>query len=160
MKAALDPKSALGAQLQTELASLDEMYENKLLSEEEYQQARQNLIKNFAQQNMEIDLAAWQVGMESAMMYANEVGNMVSALKEAQLTSLDAQMQAELTAAGDNAEAREQIEAKYEQKKLETQKKYAVADMVINIAKTVAAGALAVIQAFAQLGPIAGAVMV
>lgn len=159
VKAALDPKSALGAQLQTELASLDEMYENKLLSEEEYQQARQNLIKNFAQQNMEIDLAAWQGGMESAMMYANEVGNMVSALKEAQLTSLDAQMQAELTAAGDNAEAREQIEAKYEQKKLETQKKYAVADMVINIAKTVAAGALAVMQAFAQLGPIAGAVM-
>ena len=84
---------------------------------------------------------------------------MVSALQDAQMAQLDAQMQAELTAAGDNAEERERIEAEYEEKKLETQKKYAVADMVINIAKTLAAGALAVMQAFAQLGPIAGGVM-
>ena len=57
-----------------------------------------------------------------------------------------------------NAETNK-LYAEYEQKKLETQKKYAVAEMVISIAKTLAAGALAVMQAFAQLGPIAGAVM-
>ena len=82
----------------------------------------------------------------------------MTALKEAESAKLEAQYQADLTAAGDNAEQREQIEAEYEQKKLDLQKKYADTEMAINIAKTVAAGALAAIQAFAQLGPIAGAV--
>ena len=63
-----------------------------------------------------------------------------------------------MTAAGDNAEEREAIEAEYEQKKLDIQKKYADTEMVINIAKTIAAGALAIVQGFAQLGPVAGAV--
>lgn len=159
VKAALDPATALGQQLNTELAGLEELYENKLLSEEEFQQAKQNLIKDFMKANLDIELEGWMQGIEVAQQFCNEAANAVSALQEAEMTHLDAQMQAELTAAGDNAEERERIEAEYEQKKLDTQKKYAVADMVVNIAKTVAAGALAVMQCFAQLGPIAGAVM-
>lgn len=159
VKAALDPSTALAQQLETEMASLQEMYDNKLLSEEEFQQAKQQLIRNFAKENLNIELDGWMQGIEVASQYCDKVGDMVSALQDAELAGLDAQMQAELAAAGDNAEERERIEAEYEQKKLETQKKYAVADMVISIAKTLAAGALAVMQAFAQLGPIAGGVM-
>ena len=159
VKAALDPGTALAQQLETEMASLQEMYDNKLLSEEEFQQAKQQLIRDFAKENLNIELEGWMDGIEVASQYCDKVGDMVSALQDAELAGLDAQMQAELAAAGDNAEERERIEAEYEQKKLETQKKYAVAEMVISIAKTLAAGALAVMQAFAQLGPIAGAVM-
>ena len=159
VKAALDPGTALAQQLETEMASLQEMYDNKLLSEEEFQQAKQQLIRDFAKENLNIELEGWMDRIEVASQYCDKVGDMVSALQDAELAGLDAQMQAELAAAGDNAEERERIEAEYEQKKLETQKKYAVAEMVISIAKTLAAGALAVMQAFAQLGPIAGAVM-
>lgn len=159
VRAALDPATALSQQLNTELAGLEELYENKLLSEEEFQQAKQNLIKDFMKANLDIELEGWMQGIEVAQQFCNEAANAVSALQEAEMVNLDAQMQAELTAAGDNADERERIEAKYEEKKLETQKKYAVADMVVNIAKTVAAGALAVMQCFAQLGPIAGAAM-
>ena len=158
VRAALDPQTALGQQLEAEIASLQEMYDNKMLSEEEFQKAKQQLIKDFAKENLNIEMEGWMKGIEAASSYCDKVGDMVSALQDAELASLDAQMQAELAAAGDNAERREQIEADYEQRKLDTQKKYAVADMVINIAKTIAAGALAVMQAFAQLGPIGGAI--
>ena len=159
VKAMLDPQAALGMQLQAEMDGLQEMYDNKLLSEEEFQQAKQQLVKDFMKANLNIEMEGWMQGIEVAQQFCNEAANAVSALQDAELANLDAQMQAELTAAGDNAEERERIEAEYEQKKLDTQKKYAVADMVVNIAKTVAAGALAVMQCFAQLGPIAGAIM-
>ena len=158
VKDALDPSSALGRQLQEEITSLQEMYDQRLLTEEEFQKAKQDLVKRYMKENLQIELDAWQSGMTKASSIIEQASQSVTALQDAELAHLDARMQAELTAAGDNAEAKEEIEAKYEQKKLETQKKYAVADMVINIAKTIAAGALAVMQAFAQLGPIAGAV--
>ncbi len=159
VRAALDPKTALGQQMQSEMDGLQEMYDNKLLSEEEFEQAKQNLIKDYARKNLAIEMEGWTKGIETAQQFCEQAGNAVSALQEAEMASLEAQMQAELSAAGDNAEERERIEAEYEQKKLDTQKKYAVADMVVNIAKTLAAGALAVVQAFAQLGPIGGAAM-
>lgn len=158
VKDALDPSSALGRQMQEEITSLQEMYDQRLLTEEEFQKAKQDLVKRYMKENLQIELDAWQSGMTKASSIIDQASQAVTALQDAELAHLDARMQAELTAAGDNAEAKEEIEAKYEQKKLETQKKYAVADMVINIAKTIAAGALAVMQAFAQLGPIAGAV--
>lgn len=159
VKESIDPSSALTAQFETEMASLQDMYDSKLLTEEEFQKAKQNLISYYAKKNLELELQPWMEGMAKAQDYFNAAGEAVAALQDADMARLEARMQAELSAAGDNAEAREEIEAKYEQKKLETQKKYAVADMVVNIAKTVAAGALAVMQAFAQLGPVAGGVM-
>ena len=73
---------------------------------------------------------------------------------------LESEYQAQLTAAGDNAEQREQIEAEYEQKKLDLQKKYADVDMAINIAKAVASGALAAVEAYeaAKGNPVLGAI--
>ena len=96
---------------------------------------------------------------EQVSAISEKASNFVTALKEAEAAQLEAQYQADLTAAGDNAEKKAEIEAQYEEDKLELSKKYADTEMVINIAKTIAAGALAAIQAFAQLGPIAGGVM-
>lgn len=132
---------------ETELMWIEKLHEKGLLSEEEYAKAKLKLKLNYAEKE------AQQVSQLTEM-----ASNFVTALKEAETQKLEAEYQKQLTAAGDNAEQREQIEAAYEQKKLEIQKKYADTEMVINIAKTVAAGALAAIQAFAQLGPIGGAV--
>lgn len=159
VKALLDPKTALGKEMQSELDSLDAMHEAKLLSEEEYEKAKKKLVKRYAAENLQLEMEQWSKAMEKVQSYFSQAGDAVTALQESESARLDAQMAAELTAAGDNAEEREKIEKKYEEKKLETQKKYAVADMVVNIAKTIAAGALAVMQAFAQLGPIAGGAM-
>lgn len=156
IKDGIDPSSALTAQFETEMASLQDMYDSKLLTEEEFQKAKQDLIRRYEQENLALALEPYIRGIKKVQEYLESAEQAVSALQEASMARLEARMQAELSAAGDNAEAREEIEAKYEQKKLDTQKKYAVADMVVNIAKTVAAGALAVMQALAQLGPVAG----
>ena len=130
-----------------EMRWIEKLHEKELLSETEFQKAKfetkLKYLQEFAQQYNAIQ---------------EQASNFVNALKEYETQKAEAEYQAQLTAAGDNAEQREAVEAAYEQKKLDIQKKYADTEMVINIAKTVAAGALAAIQAFAQLGPIGGAV--
>ena len=143
----------------SELADLEDLHELQLISEEEYLARKKQLNEDYAKAVAGINLQTWQDSLDTANQFLDAAGNMVNSLRDAELNKLEAQMQAELTAAGDNAEEKERIEAEYEQKKLDTQKKYADVDMAINIAKTIAAGALAAIQSFAQLGPIAGAVM-
>lgn len=127
---------------------LDQLHSLGMLSERDYQKSLLALRLEYAAK-----------GAERLNQIASASSDFVSALKDAEAAKLDAQYQADLTAAGDNAEKKEEIEKEYEQKKLDLQKKYADTEMVINIAKTIAAGALAAIQAFAQLGPIAGGIM-
>ena len=144
---------------QAEFADLESMHELQLISEEEYLARKKQLNEQYSKTIAEISLKTWEDSLTIANQFLDAAGDMVSSLRDSELNKLEAQMQAELTAAGDNADERERIEAEYEQKKLDTQKKYADVDMAIQIAKTIAAGALAAMQAFAQLGPIAGAVM-
>lgn len=150
LKSIQDPNEAL----QIELQQLEEVHNAKLLSEEEYLKAKKALEEKYGQDG----LSQTKDWLEKSNQLVSQASSFVNALKESETAHAEAEYQAQLTAAGNNAEQREAIEAQYEQKKLDIQKKYADADMVINIAKTIAAGALAVMQAFAQLGPVGGAV--
>lgn len=144
---------------ESDLEDLKSLHDLQLITEEEYLQKKKQLHEEYNKTIAEITLKTWRDSMNVASQFIDASGNMVNALRDAESSKLDAQMQAELTAAGDNAQERERIEKEFEQKKLDLQKKYADVDMAIQISKTIAAGALAVMQAFAQLGPIAGAVM-
>lgn len=144
---------------ETELAALEEMHDYMLLSEEEYLARKKALNKETARQIAEINLETWTASFEIANQFLDQASQLVDSIREAELQNLEAQKQKELTLAGDNADERQRIEEEYEAKKLETEKKYADADMAINIAKTIAEGAVAAMKAFADLGPIAGAVM-
>ena len=145
--------------IETELAMLDSLHEMKLISEEEYLARRLALTQQYNEESSESDLENWESKLQVANNMLSMISGAVDAARSAEYASLDAWKAKELAAAGDNAEKREQIEEQYEAKKLEIQKKYANVDMGIQIAKTIASGALAVMQAWAQLGPIAGGVM-
>lgn len=135
-------------ELEFEMWKLEELHSRGLVSERDYQLAKLKIRMEYAQKAAE--------GTNQLAEYAS---NFVTQLKEMETAQLESEYQAQLTAAGDNAEQREAIEAEYEQKKLDLQKKYADTEMVINIAKAIAAGALAAIEAFAAAGnPILGAV--
>ncbi len=135
-------------ELAFEMWKLEELHNRGLVSERDYQLARLKIRMEYAQK-----------AAEYSNQMAEYASNFVTQLKEMETAQLDAEYQAQLTAAGNNAEEREAIEAEYEQKKLDLQKKYADTEMVINIAKAIAAGALAAIEAFASAGnPILGAV--
>ena len=147
--ASKDAKLAdLQSSFDTEMAALENLHESKLISEEEYLARKKQLTEEYAAQEREIQTQGWTDALDKAMMVIDGVSQAVSAAKDAEMASLDAQMQAELAAAGDNAEKRQQIEAEYEAKKLDVQKKYADIDMGVQIAQATAAGALAMIQAW------------
>lgn len=143
-----------------ELARLEELHDAGVLLEEDYEKKVQAIHKKYKQEQLDEDLENLKGYFEKANKVMEGVSGFVSQLQSAETANLEAEYQARLTAAGDNAEKREQIEAEYEAKKLDLQKKYADVDMVINIAKAVAAGALAAVQAYAAAegNPVLGAI--
>jgi TP901 family phage tail tape measure protein len=150
------PSEARNTEMQEKLKQLDVLHDAMLLSEQQYEEAVKQLRKKYADEDLKEKLANVQKYAEQVNSVMSEASNFVTQLKEFETAQLEAEYQAQLTAAGDNAEKREQIEAEYEQKQLDLKKKYADTEMAINIAKTVAAGAVAAIKAFSEGGPYLG----
>lgn len=138
----------LSADKDAEMAQLQSLYDQKLIAEEEFQAAKNDIIRRYANEAAQIQTETWQNGLQTASGFLNDISSLVSSIQNAESASLDAQMQKELAAAGDNADKREAIEEKYQARKLEIQKKYADIDVGIQIAQALAAGALAIIQAW------------
>lgn len=152
-------KEQLTTDYDKEMADLQSAYDLKIMAEEEFLARKKELNARYYSDIMELNMESVMNAVAIGDQFISKLSNMTSSLKEAELASLDAQMEKELAMAGDNAEEREAIEAKYEAKKLDIQKKYADVDMGIQIAQAIAAGAMAIMQSLAQLGPIAGGVM-
>ena len=152
---------AANVNFEVEMADLETLHDMKLISEEEFLARKAELTKKHAQDIAAIETEGWAGALEVANQVLGQMSAAVSSAREAEYASLDAWKERELAAAGDNAEKREQIEADYEAKKLEIQKKYADIDMGIQIAKAIAAGALAMIQAWvaAAGNPVAAGVI-
>ena len=83
-----------------ELWKMQQLHEQGLLSERDYQEARLKVKMEYAQK-----------GAEKLNAIAEEASNFITAIREAESAQLEAQMQKDLTAAGNNAEERERIEA-------------------------------------------------
>lgn len=152
---------AANVNFDVEMADLETLHNMKLISEEEYLARKAELTKKHAEDVSGIEAEGWIGALEVANQVLDQMSSAVSSAREAEYASLDAWKAKELAAAGDNAEKREQIEEQYEAKKLEIQKKYADIDMGIQIAKAIAAGALAMIQAWvaAAANPVAAGVI-
>ncbi len=143
--------------LNTELADLQGMLDMKLITEEQYCQKKNEMLDAYNEVARKQEAKNWAGTFSSVSSYVNQVGSAISALREAESASLDAKMAKELAAAGDNAEEREAIEKKYEEKKLALQKKYADINMGVQIAQAVGNGAIAIARQFADL-PLAAAI--
>lgn len=155
----LRPKERINREHENELQNLEDLHTAKLISEQDYLDAVDKLHKDHNKALLDEDLANMQEYVEKANAVIEFAGNFVTQLKEFETQKMEAEYQAQLTAAGDNAEKREAIESEYEQKKLDLQKKYADTEMAVNIAKTIANGAVAAIKAYADAGPVAGAIL-
>lgn len=126
-----------------ELAKLENMYRQGLLSEEQFQEARLNLqVKNIK---------------KYFDYYQQLAGSMVSAIQEAEIAQSEAKYDVLIQQAQNNGEDTAALEQEKENKKLEIQKKYADVDFAVKISQIIANTAVAIMQAHAQLGPIAGA---
>jgi len=130
-----------------ELENLSFLHDQKMLSEEEYEQAvfrmRMKYAAKYTQQYAD---------------YISQAAGIVADLMQAETTNIEARYDAEIAAAAGNKKEVERLEREKAQKKLEVEKKYADVQFAITAAQIIANTAMAIMQAFAQLGPVAGAI--
>lgn len=155
--------AALNYQYQEQMWQLQELvglswadeYERELAQLENYH--RQGLISTKDYEKKKL-----QLGVTNAKKYfdyyANLSGSMFSAIQDAEIAQSDAKYDVLIQQAKNNGEDTAALEEEKETKKLEIQKKYADVDFAIKISTIIGNTAVAIMQAFAQLGPIGGAI--
>lgn len=131
-------------QYEVEQEQLKQQYDQGLLEEEEYQKAKNQIKANYLKKSYDA--------------YSEMFSGAINALQEAELANIDAKYDAEIQRAGDNSEEVARLEKEKENKKLAVQKKYANVNFAIKVSEIIANTAVAIMQAFGQLGPIGGAI--
>lgn len=127
-----------------ELAALKNMHDQGLISEQTYQKKR------------------LEAGVKNAQKYfdyyTNLSSSMFSAIQDAEIAESDAKYDVLIQQAKNNGEDTAALEEQKENEKLKIQKKYADVNFAIKIAEIISSTAQAIMTAFAQLGPIGGAI--
>ncbi len=126
-----------------ELLKLENMHEQGIISEKNYQKARLILQVNNAKKYFDY--------------YAQLSGSMFSAIQDAEIAKSDAKYDVLIQQAKNNGEDTAALEEEKENKKLEIQKKYADVNFAIKVSQIIADTAVSIMKAFADLGPIGGA---
>ncbi len=152
-------KSELDVQKELHSAELQELQDAldlKMLSEEQYHEAVKKLDQESWQKRFDINSKGAKKVLDIVSEALAIASSVITQMQEVETTKLEGQKQRELSLYGDSYEKRTEIEQKYEKKKLEIQQKYADMDMAVKIAQALANGALGIMTAIAQLGPLAG----
>jgi hypothetical protein len=123
---------------------LQQQYEEGLLNEDEYQQALKQL-----------KMDHWK---EAFDYYHQLFSDAVNALMEAEIANVDAKYDAEIDAARKAGKDTTALENKKANEKLKIEKKYADVRFAIKASEIIANTAMSIMVAFAQLGPIGGAI--
>lgn len=131
-------------QYEMEMEQLKEQHAQGLIEEEDYEKAKVQIKGNYLKKSFDA--------------YAGMFSGAITALQDAELANIDAKYDAEIQRAGDNSEEVARLEKEKENKKLAVQKKYAGVQFAIKVSEIIANTAVSITQAFAQLGPIGGAI--
>lgn len=127
-----------GQEFDRELLKLENMHEQGLISEKNYQKARLVLQRDNVKKYFDY--------------YAQLSGSMFSAIQEAEIATSDAKYDVLIQQAKNNGEDTAALEEEKENKKLEIQKKYADVNFAIKVSQIIADTAVAVIKTFAEFG--------
>lgn len=118
-----------------------------------------NGIKNLQEAVDELDFTKIAQSLQSlANTVLGGISSAFSTFKQIEIDNVEAKYDAEIEAAAGNQEKIEQLEHDKAAAKLEIEKKYADKEFAVKASQIIANTALAIMMAFAQLGPIAGAV--
>ncbi len=168
--------TSIDDELNERLTKLQEFYEQDLVSFEEYADTKTQVEDEAF--NKQLGLLSNKT--RSSLNFLNSVATLFKKAKQAEISQVETSEKKklkaindkeakELKAAGDNEELKKKIRAEAaaarleitsnaEEKKKNIQKKYADKQFAVTVAQIIAQTALAAMQAFAQLGPIAGAI--
>lgn len=155
--------AALNYQYQEQMWQLQELvglswadeYERELAQLKNYH--RQGLIstKDYEKKKLELGVTNAKKYFD---YYANLSGSMFSAIQDAEIAQSDAKYDVLIQQAKNNGEDTAALEEEKENKKLEIQKKYADVNFAIKVSQIIADTAVSIMKAFADLGPIGGAI--
>jgi TP901 family phage tail tape measure protein len=126
-----------------ELLQLQTHLNQKMLTQEQYEKALQNLKRNSVKKQFDY--------------YKSLFSDAVNALQNAEIANIDAKYDVEIEAAKGNADEVARLEEEKAQKKLDVEKKFADVNFAIKAAQIIADTAVGMMSAF-QLGPVAGAI--
>lgn len=127
-----------------ELAQLEAMHAKGIVSEEKFQKAKLKLQMDNAKKYYDY--------------FSGLASSTVNAMQEAEISAVEAKYDVLIQQAKNNGEETAALEQQKENEKLKIQKKYADVNFAIKVSEIIANTAVAIMQAFAQLGPIGGAV--
>lgn len=133
-----------GQEYDRELAQLENYHRQGLVKEKDYQRKKLQLGVNNAKKYFDY--------------YAQLSGSMFTAIQDAEIAKSDAKYDVLIQQAKNNGEDTAALEEEKENKKLEIQKKYADVNFAIKVSQIIADTAVSIMKAFADLGPIGGAI--
>ena len=131
-------------QYDNELAQYRNLLDRKMISEREFERKKQQLQMANAKKYFDY--------------YAGLSSSMVQAIQQAEIDTVEAKYDALIRLAENNGEDTAALEEEKENKKLDIQKKYADVNFAIKCSQIIADTAVAIMKAYADLGPIAGSV--
>ena len=129
---------------QHELAQYRKLLDDELISQ-----------KDFEKKRLELQVAN---GKKYFDFYSGAASSMFGAIQQAEIDASDAKYDELIRQAENNGEDTAALEEEKENKKLEIQKKYADVNFAIKVSQIVADTAVSIMKAFADLGPIGGAI--
>ena len=127
-----------------ELDRLDYYHDQGLIKEKRFQQKKLKMAVDYAKLYFDY--------------YSQLSGSMFTAIQDAEIAKSDAKFDVLIQQAKNNGEDTAALEEEKENKKLEIQKKYADVNFAIKVSQIIADTAVAIMKAFADLGPIGGAI--
>lgn len=131
-------------QYENEVAMYKNMLDKKLITEKQFQQKKGQL--------------QMKLGLNVAQQYNGMMSDMINALQEAEIASVEAKYDAEIQAAQANGQDTTALEEQKEAEIMGIRKKYAGMQFAVKISEIIANTAVAIMQAYAQLGPIGGSI--
>lgn len=122
---------------ENEVAKYKNMLDKKLISEKEFQKKKGQLQA--------------QLGLKYGQYYNGLMSNLVNALQEAEIASVEAKYEAQINAAQAAGQDTAALEEQKEAEIYEVRKKYAGMQFAVKISEIIANTAVAIMQAFASL---------
>lgn len=153
-------KSAAELQMQ-EISQLDAIHNYGLISEEEYQRLRAEIIKRYSEESFQNSMQAAQMMYSELTSMVSAYSSFVSAASEAEAAAIEARYDREIERAGSNTAKAKKLEEKKQKEVAAVKNKYNRQAMRIEVAQALASTAMAAINAYASAAkiPIVGPAM-
>ncbi len=137
-----------------EISQLDALHNYGLISEEEYQQLRSEIIKRYEQENFQNSLQTAQMLYSQLSSITSAYSSYLSAASEVETAAIEDKYDKEIERAGSNTAKAKKLEEKKQKDIAAVKNKYNKKAMAIEVAQALASTAMAAVNAYASAAKI------